>query len=98
MYYVVLVVYNMFCVYKTVYIEDNTVLKMVGHHFPEEGSVWQDATWCRQTTCQLGMRPGSNGFAIRVTGIISLVIYTISFTLNFHIFIHIARPFMNSVL
>ena len=37
-------------------------------------------------------------FAIRVTGIISLVIYIISFTLNFHIFIHIARPFMNSVL
>ena len=37
-------------------------------------------------------------FAIRVTGIISLVIYIISFTLNFYIFIHIARPFMNSVL
>ena len=37
-------------------------------------------------------------FAIRVTGIISLVIYIISLTLNFHIFIHIARPFMNSVL
>ena len=37
-------------------------------------------------------------FAIRVTGIISLVIYIISFTLNFHMFIHIARPFMNGVL
>ena len=62
-------------------------------------TVWQDATWCRQDHMPVGHRGLTlMVFAIRITGIISLVIYIISFTLNFHIFIHIARPFMNSVL